>query len=767
MFPEELIELDRWCVWEYVERDGKTTKLPINPLTGELAKSNDESTWTSYENALYAFKTRRGDGLGFFFKAPYIGIDLDNVEGEIFRYQNGDYENNIVHEFYETFKSYGEISPSGTGIHIIAKGEIPGDRRRKGNVEMYSEGRFFTMTENSLYKYKTVSEIDGDTFKPIYNKYLENNNVTKFPNRNHGLVSHDLSDAEVVSKILSSRQSDTFEKFLQGGWEKDYDSQSEADLAMANILAFWTAKNYMQMDRIFRESSLMRTKWDRKTGKTTYGQATLNRAINDTSNIYEPKPDTQTLNYKFGAEFHQEKKQKEYPPRSYDDTGNAERVIDRYGDILRYSYITKKFYVYNGIVWEEDNTGTIRQLIDLMIKDMKNEKVFTSEDVEEEDAIANLEKHIKNSRSNRSKKNIEDELKHNASILPSEFDRDDMLLNTANGYLDLSSGELRDHDKEEMFSKVTNSEYTDTATPDTWISFLNDIFNSDKEIIRYIQKAIGYSLTGSTREQVMFILHGAGRNGKSLFVETISEILGTYSDNMRADSLMVKPNGGVNNDIAKLQGSRFITSSEPNEGFRFDEGLIKQMTGGDTVTARFLYGEEFNFKPKFKIWITTNHKPIIRGTDDGIWRRMILIPFKVQIPEHKVDKDLKYKLLREAPAILDWMIEGCLMWQSEGLRMPQSILDASEHYRNEMDVIEYFVSEECDRGEEYEVKAKDIFDIYKKWADETGEYKMGQRKFGMKMKEKYEAKRKSDGIYYQGLRLKVIVDSRFGFINKM
>ena len=765
MFPEELIELDRWCVWEYVERDGKTTKLPINPLTGELAKSNDESTWTSYEHALYAFKTRRGDGLGFFFKAPYIGIDLDNVEGEIFRYQNGDYENNIVHEFYETFKSYGEISPSGTGIHIIAKGEIPGDRRRKGNVEMYSEGRFFTMTENSLYKYKTVSEIDSDTFKPIYNKYLENNNVTKFPNRNHGLVSHDLSDAEVVSKILSSRQSDTFEKFLQGGWEKDYDSQSEADLAMANILAFWTAKNYMQMDRIFRESSLMRTKWDRKTGKTTYGQATLNRAINDTSNIYEPKPDTQTLNYKFGAEFHQEKKQKEYPPRSYDDTGNAERVIDRYGDILRYSYITKKFYVYNGVIWEEDNTGTVRALIDLMIQDMKNEKVFTSKDVEEDDAVANLEKHIKNSRSNRSKKNIEDELKHNTAILPDEFDNNDMLLNTKNGYLDLSSGELHEHDKEKMFSKVTNSEYTDTARPDTWISFLNDIFNYDQDMIQFIQKSLGYSLTGSSKEQVMFILLGNGRNGKSLFVNTISRILGDYATNMQADSLMVKRGGNnINNDIARLAGARFVTSSEPNEGFVFDEGLIKQMTGDDKITARFLHQENFEFEAKFKIWLATNHRPIVRGTDDGIWRRLIVIPFDVQIPIHKVDKNLQDKLMREAPAILDWLMEGCLLWQYEGLdeaSRPQKIKDSVQEYRQSMDITDAFLEDVCELGESYEIAASEFYQAYKNWASTNNEYDVGNVEFGKRMKKKFESK-KSGVIKYVGVRL--IIDSRVNFI---
>lgn len=762
MYPNELIELDRWCVWQYEDRDGKFTKLPVNPLTGELARSNDESTWTSYEHALYAFKKGRGDGLGFFFKEPYVGIDLDNVEDDIFRYQNGDYENNIVHEFYETFKSYGEISPSGTGVHIIAKGKIPGDRRRKGNVEMYSEGRFFTMTENSLHKYKRISEVDEEVFKPIYNKYL-NNNVSFLPhsNNNHGLSGHDLSDLEVISRIHQSKQSMVFDRFLKGGWEQDYDSQSEADMAMANILAFWTAKNYMQMDRIFRDSSLMRDKWDEKRGKTTYGQATLNKAINETSNIYEPTK-KKTFDYTFGSEFHQEVEKKEYPPRSYDDTGNAERFLDRFGDVVRYSYNRKRFYVYNGINWEIDERGLVRTLIDQTVNDMKNEKVLTSEDVDEEDAILNLQKHIKNSRSNAAKNRMEDEIKHHIPVTFEDFDRDDMLLNTPNGYLDLTSGEQREEDKTKMFSYVTNTEMTDTARPDTWIDFLNDIFNNDQELIRFIQKSIGYSMTGSTREQVMFILHGKGRNGKSIFIETVREILGTYSDNIQAKTIMVKRGDTINNDIAKLQGVRLVTSSEPNEGFRFDEGLIKQLTGGDTVTARFLYGEEFNFDPKFKIWVTTNHKPIVRGTDDGIWRRLLLIPFKVQIPEHKVDKDLKYKLLREAPAILNWMLEGSIAWQREGLGIPKEVRDASEGYRKEMDVIEQFIADECIVGEGEKVGANELFKSYQAWADETGEYKMNKNKFGTKMKDKFESKRLSAGIHYMGINLR---ESFPGLIN--
>lgn len=755
MFPDELTKLNNWCVWKLVDRNGKQTKIPINAETGEMAKSNDSSTWSSYDKAFEVYQGTDADGLGFFFEPPYVGIDIDDISDELERFKNGDIENNIVFEFYELLKTYAEISPSGNGIHLIFKGEIPGPARRKGNVEMYDQGRFFTMTGNSLNKYEEINEPSENSVDYIYRKYIRPKQVTRVNFGNHG-IQHDLSDSEVISKALASKQGSKFKDLLNGNWEKyeEYTSQSEADIALANMLAFWTARNFQQMDRIFRQSGLMRAKWDEKRGKTTYGAGLINKAINEVGDVYTPTKKREPLSYKFGKEFFNKEEKKEYPSRTTDDTGNALRFLDRYGDIVRYSYNRNKFYVYNGSYWEVDNRGHVRVLIDKTIADMKNEKIFVAEGVDPEEAEKDFYKHIKNSRSNTAKKRMEDELKHHIPITPEEFDPDDMLLNTQNGYISLATGEQFEPDKNKMFSMVADSELTENQRSDAWIDFLNDIFNYDQEVINFLQRAVGYSLTGSTREQVMFILHGKGRNGKSLFIETIRSILGTYTDNIQAKTLMVKRGDTINNDIAKLQGVRMVTSSEPSEGFRFDEGLIKQLTGGDTVTARFLYGEEFNFDPKFKIWVTTNHKPIVRGTDDGIWRRLLLVPFEVQIPEEKVDKDLKYKLLREAPAILNWAVEGCLEWQRNGLQVPEKIAKASEGYRKEMDVIEQFIEDECIRNEDEQVGAKELYDAYKKWADDSGEYKMNKNKFGKKIKDKFESKRTSAGIRYLGINLK-------------
>ncbi|WP_317952378.1 MULTISPECIES: phage/plasmid primase, P4 family [unclassified Staphylococcus] len=752
--PDELKQLNNWCVWKFEKRNGKRTKIPFNAETGEFAKSNDKSTWSSYETAVNAEGV---DGIGFFFEPPYLGIDIDDIDDDLHRFKQGDKLDNIVSEFNEAFKSYTEVSPSGNGLHIIVKGKIPGTRRRKGNIEMYDSGRFFTMTGKSIGKYKDVTEVSKQVFKTIYDKYLPDNTVQYPTTNNYQQNIHNLSEIDVINEIYKSKQAKLFDDLMKGNYEPYYTSHSEADMALANILAFWCAKDYSQMDSIFRQSNLYRDKWDEKRKNSTYGEQTLFKAINEANNIYTPKQQTDDnpLRYALSKLFDNQEETKEYPIRSYDDTGNADRFIDRYGNLYKYSYIANKFYIYDGMKWKVDDKGSIRKLIDEMIESIKNEKVLHSEDVTEEEAREVFQKYYKKTRGTQAKKNIMNELMHRRPATPDDFDRDDMLINVANGYIDLTSRELYKHDINKMFSQITNTDYTEKMQPAVWLDFLNDIFAGDQKVIRYIQKALGYSLTGSTREQIMFILFGKGRNGKSIFVEVISEILGDYSNNMQAKSLMVKKNDNVNTDIARLSKARFVTSSEPNEGFRFDEGLIKQLTGGDKVTARFLYAEEFEYTPKFKIWVSTNHKPIIRGTDDGIWRRLVLIPFDVQIPEEKVDKDLKYKLLREAPAILNWMAEGAYMWMQEGLAMPEKLKEAVQKYRNEMDTLGQFIEDCCKVDKNSSEKVSNLHQAYKTWSNDnlTSTKVLGMKSFSQKMEERFVKESRRDANYFVGIEI--------------
>ena len=366
----------------------------------------------------------------------------------------------------------------------------------------------------------------------------------------------------------------------------------------------------------------------------------------------------------------------------------------------------------------------------------------------------NYIKHLKQSRANRSKESMIKESQHHVPITPDVLDTHKSLLNTPNGIVNLKTGELQPHDCKKFITKITNCEYTDKIDHPLWDLFLDDTFGGDRDLIRYIQKSVGYSLTGSTQEQCAFFCYGTGRNGKSTFLETISDALGDYVTNIQPETIMVKPGTtGPTSDIARLKGARFVNSAEPNEGVRLNEGLVKQLTGGDKVTASRKYENEFEFYPEFKLWMSTNHKPVIRGTDVGIWRRICLIPFTVCIPKEKVDKNLKYKLHQELPGILKWAVDGCLMWQKEGLEQPQAVKQATAEYRSEMDVISAFIAECCIIGGNVVERAKPLFQAYAKWAKENNEYEMKSTKFGIELGKRFEKYHTRSGWYYRGIAL--------------
>ncbi|MEC1197638.1 phage/plasmid primase, P4 family, partial [Bacillus paralicheniformis] len=235
------------------------------------------------------------------------------------------------------------------------------------------------------------------------------------------------------------------------------------------------------------------------------------------------------------------------------------------------------------------------------------------------------------------------------------------------------------HDRDLLFTKISPIAYQSDADCPNWKAFLESIFIDDRgapnyEIIDFMQKAIGYSLTGDTTEQVMFFLFGNGRNGKSTFINTVQHLFGDYGRQTNSDTFIKKKNdSAINNDIARLDGARFVSAVESEEGQQLSESLVKQITGGEKMSARFLRQEYFEFTPEFKVFFTTNHKPIVKGSDEGIWRRIRLIPFTVTIPKEKVDKKLPQKLAAEMPGILRWAAEGCLKWQKEGLGEPEAI----------------------------------------------------------------------------------------------
>lgn len=742
--PEELKKVNRWvCV-------SKADKIPKNPYNGKNAKANDPKTWGTFEQAVKACDTFGFEYIGFEFAPPYFGVDLDHCLDKL----------DFVDEFVETLCTYSEVSRSGDGIHIICKGKLPDGSRRKGGIEMYSEGRYFICTGN-IYNTTYVDVKDcTESIKVLHSKYLPTS-TPKAEVRKQAIV--DLDDAEVIDKARACKTGSLFTMLYSGEWEGLFPSQSEADLALCNQLAFWTGRNSAQMDRIFRSSGLMRKKWDSKRGGDTYGNITIGKACASCVDVYEPQKydDDTSLAVAFfgkgkvGAKNGDKKK-------SYDatDTGNAHRLYDKFGQILKYSYNRKKWYFWTGKVWTLDESGEVKKLADEICEDLKQEAWQIPDDDLQESAL----KWAKRTASSSAKEAMIKECQHLYDIpaATDDFDAYNDFLNCQNGVVNLRNGELMPHDSRLMLSKICNSEYDiKHGKPTRWLQFLDEITDGDKSLQEYIQKSIGYSISGSNREQCAYFLYGMGNNGKSTFLDTIADILGDYASNTQPDTLMMQSKvgslgGGANSDIARLKSARFVTCEEPTEGVRLNEGLLKQLTGGSKVTARFLYGDEFEFTPEFKIWVATNHKPVIRGTDVGIWRRIKLIPFEVNIPANKVDKNLKYKLRQEFPQILSWAVEGCMMWQSDGLCEPDCVLDATKDYKQEMDLIAGFV-EQCimiDYESEQKIMAADLFSIYSKWAKQNNEWEMSAKRFGMEIVKKIPEKgRDGKGIFYRKIAL--------------
>lgn len=341
-------------------------------------------------------------------------------------------------------------------------------------------------------------------------------------------------------------------------------------------------------------------------------------------------------------------------------------------------------------------------------------------------------------------------------IMSDRLDRNPWLLNCKNGTVDLKTGVLRKHDPEDYITKIVPVDYDSSAECSLWEKFIDEIMAGNKDLSCFMQKAIGYALTGDISEQVFFIWWGAGANGKSTATSVMGHLLNDYFIQCPMSTLMTRQNeGGASNDIARLRGARMIVASEGEEGRRLNEPLIKALSGGDIITARFLYGEHFEFTPSGKIFLISNHKPVIKESGGAIWRRVRLTPFTVTIPEESRDKELPEKLKQELPGVLAWAVRGCLLWQQEGLGLPAEVQRATDEYWNEMDTVGQFMEDCAEFNPLAKVKAGLLYDAYLKWCSGTGEKELSSRAFSQRLVERgiTKSQRTMSGYYWQGLRL--------------
>lgn len=424
------------------------------------------------------------------------------------------------------------------------------------------------------------------------------------------------------------------------------------------------------------------------------------------------------------------------------DVGNAERFVAMFKDYVKYCSVYKKWFIWNGKCWEQDDTGKI---ITYAIECVRN-IIHDADLLPEGDKRKAMVQHsLKSESSGRLRALLEI-----ASGMPEitirseELDRNPWLLNCQNGTVNLKTGKLQPFNPKDRITKICRAPYDTTCAIPLWSQLIEKVTNVDQNMRRYLQKALGYALSGDVSEQAIFILYGTGSNGKSTLLNVFSELMAGYAQSTPADTFMQRKNEAINNDVARLKGARFVSAIEMEEGKRIAESLIKSMTGGDKLVTRFLYGEFFEYVPQFKVFLAVNHKPIIRDTTNSIWRRINLIPFTNTFTEQERDKNFPTRIMAtELPGILAWAVQGCLMWQQEGLVMPDSASDATREYRVEMDSFETFFQECCLENEKGRVSNKLLRARYDEWCKDNGEYALSQRPLSQKLLEKGFAKRNS------------------------
>jgi putative DNA primase/helicase len=433
----------------------------------------------------------------------------------------------------------------------------------------------------------------------------------------------------------------------------------------------------------------------------------------------------------------------------YSDAGNARRLVRLFGDDIRW-VPEIGWHWFDGVRWRRDDDGELerkaKQVPAAIIsgsehypREMREEAVkfaLRSEQAPRLQAMIDLA---------RSEPGIH--LSRNA------LDVDPWLAGIDAGAIDLRTGERIMAPRQTYITRRLGPAYRPHDKCPTWCAFLDRIMDADVDLIGFLQRAIGYTLTGNVSEQCVVILHGPGANGKSVFLRTVRELLGDYGADASIDTFLDRRDRDSSNDLARLAGTRFVCASELDEGKRLGEALIKTLTGGEAIAARFLFREYFEFNPTFKVWIAVNHKPTIRGDDLGIWRRIRLVPFRETIPPAEQDLELLEKLRRELPGILNWAIHGAVAWREVGLAPPAAVVEATAIYRAESDAIGEWLQERCVVSDGASVQAKLLYDDYHRFIQDRGAAPLSMKRWAQRMADRGFTKDEGRLVHYRGIGL--------------
>ena len=438
------------------------------------------------------------------------------------------------------------------------------------------------------------------------------------------------------------------------------------------------------------------------------------------------------------------------------ESGNAERLVRDHGTDLKYCFAWRRWLFWDDRRWTRDAQAQILGRSKLVARSLYTE-ASACEDEEHRKAIAKWARASESAKSRKAMIELAT-AEEGIPVTPDDLDRDPWLLNAENGTVDLRTGELRPPKRTDLLTKLAPVKYDSKASAPTFKKFLNDCMDGSEDLIAFLQRALGYAVTGEVSEDALLFFYGAGCNGKSTFLNVVSETLGIdYAHEAVPDLLLQKKRDHLT-ELADLHGRRLVTTTETGDGARFAEVLVKRLTGRDPITARRMREDPWQFMPTFTLIVSGNHKPAIRGTDDAIWRRIHLVPFNVSF-KGREDRRLPDRLRRELPGILAWLVRGSLMWQAEGLNPPDEVLVAGAEYRRESDVLVDFLAEKCVTGDHCRAKGGALYDAYLEWhKGAVGGEPLNNTAFGLELKQRgFSSKHRSDGSWRLGIGLRLEV----------
>lgn len=788
----DLATFDQWLTYKLVDKgqvrkDGspKWSKQPLNPQTGVVSSVTSPSTWTDYHTAVEGRRRGHGHGLGFSFNPAangIVGFDLDNC------FQSDGSLAPVAVKVVQLLNSYTEVSPSGRGLHVLCRGTfeetVEADRMKKVTVdgvdlELYQVGRFFTVTGDHVEGLTdTIEDRTAELATLVCRYFTEAPKPTRTTRTSEAGSPPPLTDAEIIDLARTAKNGDKFTRLYAGDWS-GYPSESEADGALACLIAFYT-KDPAQIERIMRGSKLARDKWDRPD---YLPKDTIPTALGKVTESYTPPaaktrrkkdtppnvdPDTGEVLGGTGSRIPKEA----MAPDGFtlSEAGNAERFAARHADGVLYTDATG-WLVWDGCRYSQTSDEVVLNMI------LETNRELYDQVRENEDRMRFIRQVLTFEKTN-SRRGSETTARGLAALRTTAdtLDVDRYLINFTNGTFNVRTGEPRPHRREDKITRLVPCDYNPTARCPVWIDALHGIFALDPEpaaSVAGLQRLLGYAITGDTCERVIAFFVGTGRNGKSTVLETLAAVLGPdYVQAAKADVLMAGGvrRGGATPDLAALRGVRLVTLSETEAEGRLNSNLVKALTGGDTVSARELYKDPMNFKPEFTPILATNHRPVIGGRDVALFDRLVYVPFERRFvleaedpnakPADLADPRLKEKLEAEREGIAAWLVEGAVAWyreiaagRSTGLLNPPHWRDAKAEYQDTEDSVGQFVTEACVSDPREKATTADLYKAYSTFCEDVGTTPVERRVFGKTLSEMGYRPGKSHGKrYVQGIR---------------